>query len=236
MFIPKSQHMRILIVEDEPGVASFVARGLNEAGHKPEIATTGDGGLTLALDNDYDTLVLDLILPGMTGLEVCRRYREAKGFETPIIMLTALGSTEDIVAGLKVGADDYLVKPFKFKELLARIEALSRGRQQQATPEKLISADLEVDLYRRMVSRGGQSIRLTAREYELLVYLLKNKGRVVSREAILAAVWEMDWDVETNVVDVYINYLRNKVDKPFNQKLIKTMIGMGYVLTEEAIA
>ena len=163
MFIPKSQHMRILIVEDEPGVASFVARGLNEAGHKPEIATTGDGGLTLALDNDYDTLVLDLILPGMTGLEVCRRYREAKGFETPIIMLTALGSTEDIVAGLKVGADDYLVKPFKFKELLARIEALSRGRQQQATPEKLISADLEVDLYRRMVSRGGQSIRLTAR-------------------------------------------------------------------------
>ncbi|HRW76690.1 MAG: response regulator transcription factor [Saprospiraceae bacterium] len=228
--------MRILIVEDEPGVASFVARGLTEAGHQPEIATTGDGGLALALDKEYDTLVLDLILPGMTGLEVCRRYREAKGFDIPIIMLTALGSTEDIVAGLKVGADDYLVKPFKFKELLARIEALSRGRQQQATPEKLTSADLEVDLYRRMVSRAGQSIRLTAREYDLLVYLLKNKGRVVSREAILAAVWEMDWDVETNVVDVYINYLRNKVDKPFDQKLIKTMIGMGYVLTEEAIA
>ena len=150
-------------------------------------------------------------------------------------MLTALGSTEDIVSGLKVGADDYLVKPFKFKELMARIEALTRGRARKANPEKLTVADLEVDLYRRMVSRNGQAIRLTAREYDLLVYLLKNKDRVVSREVILAAVWEMDWDVETNVVDVYINYLRNKVDKPFDHKLIKTMIGMGYILTEETI-
>lgn len=227
--------MHILIVEDEPGVASFVARGLTEAGHEPQIAATGEEGLSNALSKDYDFIILDLILPGITGLEVCRRFREEKGYDTPILMLTALGSTEDIVSGLKVGADDYLVKPFKFKELMARIEALTRGRARKANPEKLTVADLEVDLYRRMVSRNGQAIRLTAREYDLLVYLLKNKDRVVSREVILAAVWEMDWDVETNVVDVYINYLRNKVDKPFDHKLIKTMIGMGYILTEETI-
>ncbi len=228
--------MHILIVEDEPGVASFVARGLTEAGHQPDIAATGELGLNKALEGSHDALILDLILPGITGLEVCRRYREEKGFDTPILMLTALGSTEDIVAGLHVGADDYLVKPFKFKELLARIEALTRGRVRQANTEKLVAADLEIDMYRRMVSRAGQPIRLTAREYDLLVYLLKNKDRVVSREAILAAVWNMDWDVETNVVDVYINYLRNKIDKPFEQRLIKTMIGMGYVLTEENMA
>lgn len=228
--------MHILIVEDEPGVASFVARGLTEAGHQPDISETGEDGLNKASGREYDFIILDLILPGITGLEVCRRYREDKGFDTPILMLTALGSTEDIVSGLKVGADDYLVKPFKFKELMARIEALTRGRARQATPEKMTILDLEVDLYRRMVSRGGQTIRLTAREYDLLTYLMKNKGRVVSRESILAAVWEMDWDVETNVVDVYINYLRNKVDKPFDQKLIKTMIGMGYILTEETIS
>ncbi len=228
--------MHILIVEDEPGVASFVGRGLTEAGHQPDISETGEEGLRKALQKDYDFIILDLILPGITGLEVCRRYREEKAFDTPILMLTALGSTEDIVSGLKVGADDYLVKPFKFKELMARIEALTRGRTRQASPEKLKIIDLEVDLYRRIVSRGGQMIRLTAREYDLLVYLLKNKGRVVSRESILAAVWEMDWDVETNVVDVYINYLRNKIDKPFDHKLIKTMIGMGYILTEETIS
>ncbi len=228
--------MQILIVEDEPGVASFVARGLTEAGHEPDIAPTGELGLTKALEGQHDALILDLILPGITGLEVCRRYREEKGFETPILMLTALGSTEDIVAGLNVGADDYLVKPFKFKELLARIEALTRGRIMQTSSEKLMAADLEVDLHRRIVSRGGDTIRLTAREYDLLVYLLRNKDRVVSREAILAAVWNMDWDVETNVVDVYINYLRNKVDKPFDRRLIKTMIGMGYILTEDDMA
>lgn len=228
--------MHILIVEDEPGVASFVARGLKEAGHEPDIAPTGELGLSKAIEGKYDALILDLILPGITGLEVCRRYREEKGFETPVLMLTALGSTEDIVAGLNVGADDYLVKPFKFKELLARIEALSRGRIKQVSSEKLSAGDLEIDLHRRVVSRGGDPIRLTAREYDLLVYLLKNKDRVVSRETILAAVWNMDWDVETNVVDVYINYLRNKVDKPFDRRLIKTMIGMGYILTEEDIA
>jgi len=227
--------MKVLIVEDEPNVASFIARGLNEAGHEARMVHTGEEGLALAVANGFDALVLDIILPGMTGLELCRRYREAKGYDTPVIMLTALGSTEDVVSGLQTGADDYLVKPFKFKELLARLEAHVRRQTQPAHNDLLRVADLEVDLYRRLVQRQGKPIRLTVREYDLLVYLMRNAGRVVSREAILAAVWEMDWDVETNVVDVYINYLRNKIDKPFDRKLIRTVIGMGYILTEEEL-
>lgn len=225
--------MKVLIVEDEPNVASFIARGLSEAGHEPQMVHTAEEGLSLAVDNGFDALVLDIILPGMTGLELCRRYREAKGYDTPVIMLTALGDTEDVVQGLQTGADDYLVKPFKFKELLARLEAHTRRQSQPAQQDVLRIADLEVDLYRRLVQRAGKPIRLTVREYDLLVYMMRNAGRVVSREAILAAVWEMDWDVETNVVDVYINYLRNKIDKPFDRKLIRTVIGMGYILTEE---
>jgi len=227
--------MKVLIVEDEPNVASFIARGLSEAGHEARMAHTAEEGLTLAVDNGFDALVLDIILPGMNGLELCRRFREAKGYDTPVIMLTALGDTEDVVQGLQTGADDYLVKPFKFKELLARLEAHTRRQSQPAQQDVLRIADLEVDLYRRLVQRADKPIRLTVREYDLLVYLLRNAGRVVSREAILAAVWEMDWDVETNVVDVYINYLRNKVDKPFDRKLIRTVIGMGYILTEEEL-
>lgn len=231
----KRCNMQILIVEDEPGVSSFLHRGLSEAGHSPDVAHNGEDGLRMALGKPYDLLILDLILPGMTGLELCRQFRESKGMDTPVLMLTALGSTEDVVAGLSTGADDYLVKPFKFKELLARVEALHRRSRLPGSDSLLQAADLQVDLQRRLVQRQGKPIRLTAREYELLVYLLKHKGRVVSRETILAAVWEMDWDVETNLVDVYINYLRNKVDKPFGTKLIKTVIGMGYILTDEEI-
>lgn len=227
--------MQILIVEDEPGVSSFLHRGLTEAGHAADVAQNGEDGLEMALGRSYDLLILDLILPGMTGLELCREFRSAKGLDTPVLMLTALGSTEDVVAGLSTGADDYLVKPFKFKELLARVEALHRRSRLPGNDSLLQAGDLQVDLQRRLVQRQGKPIRLTAREYELLVYMLKQKGRVVSRETILAAVWEMDWDVETNLVDVYINYLRNKIDKPFGTKLIKTVIGMGYILTDEDI-
>lgn len=227
--------MRVLIIEDEPGVASFVSRGLAEAGHEPAVAVNGTTGLEMALNHSFDALVLDLVLPGITGLEVCRQFREARGYDLPIIMLTALGSTEDIVAGLKAGGDDYLVKPFKFRELLARLEALHRGRTQPDPNRRLTAADLEVDLESRLVKRDGKPIRLTAREYELLVYLMRHQGRILSRESILSAVWEMDWDVETNVVDVYINYLRNKVDKPFDRRLIQTVVGMGYILSEEAL-
>lgn len=227
--------MKVLIVEDEPNVASFIARGLTEAGHETAMANTGEQGLEMALAGEFDVLVLDLILPAMTGLELCQHYRQQRGYETPIIMLTALGSTEDVVSGLQNGADDYLVKPFKFKELLARLEAHTRRNKTTSTPDVLRVGDLEVDVYRRLVQRSGQPIRLTAREYDLLLYLMKHSGAVLSREAILAAVWEMDWDVETNVVDVYINYLRNKVDKPFGKKLIRTVIGMGYILTDEEL-
>ena len=231
----KRRNMQILIVEDEPGVSSFLHRGLSEAGHEADVAHTGEDGLQMALGKNYDLLILDLILPGMTGLELCRQFRKSKGMDTPVLMLTALGSTEDVVAGLSTGADDYLVKPFKFKELLARVEALHRRSKLPGSDSLLEADDLQVDLQRRLVQRQGKPIRLTAREYELLVYLMKHKGRVVSRETILAAVWEMDWDVETNLVDVYINYLRNKVDKPFGKKPIKTVIGMGYILTDEDI-
>lgn len=227
--------MKILIVEDELNVASFLSRGLKEAGHETAVAHTGEEGLRLANDDQFDAMILDLILPGIDGIEVCRQYRAAKGYQTPILMLTALGSTENVVSGLTTGADDYLVKPFKFTELLARLEALSRRAQQLPVENILTVADLEVNQSRRLVKRGETPIRLTAREYELLLYLMQHTGRVVSREAILAAVWQMDWDVETNVVDVYINYLRNKVDKPFDNRLIKTVVGMGYIITEDPI-
>lgn len=227
--------MVILIVEDEPGVASFISRGLIEAGHHADIAKTGEIGLKKVMENTYDALVLDLILPGMTGLELCSKFRETKGYDTPIIMLTALGSTEDVVKGLQIGADDYLVKPFKFKELLARLEAMHRRRQQPASDTILQMDDLKIDQFRRVVLRNEKLLKLTSREYDLLLFLMKNPNRVLSRETILSSVWEMDWDVETNVVDVYISYLRNKVDKPAAKKLIKTVIGMGYILTEDDI-
>jgi DNA-binding response OmpR family regulator len=227
--------MKILIVEDELNVASFLSRGLTEAGHQTAVAHSGEEGLQLAKDDQFDALILDLILPGIDGLEVCRQYREVNGFQTPILMLTALGSTENVVSGLQTGADDYLVKPFKFTELLARLEALSRRAAQKPVENVLRVADLEVNLISRLVRRGDTPIRLTAREYELLAFLMQNAGRVVSREAILANVWKMDWDVETNVVDVYINYLRNKVDKPYDPRIIKTVVGMGYIITEDSI-
>jgi two-component system, OmpR family, copper resistance phosphate regulon response regulator CusR len=228
--------MRILIVEDEQNVASFLERGLQEAGHTAVVASTGERGLSLLREDSFDALILDLILPGMDGIEVCQTVRTEFGYDIIILMLTALSSTENVVSGLKKGADDYLVKPFKFVELLARLEALERRTiVENISSEVYILGGLEVDNYRRVVKRFGQPIRLTAREYELLLFLIKNEGRIVSRETILAEVWDMDWEVSTNVVDVYINYLRNKVDKGYDPKLIKTVIGMGYVLTKEDV-
>jgi DNA-binding response OmpR family regulator len=228
--------MRILIIEDEQNVASFLERGLQEAGHTAVVANTGESGLAILREDSFDALILDLILPGMDGIEVCQTVRTEFGYDIIILMLTALSSTENVVSGLKMGADDYLVKPFKFAELLARLEALERRTTMENNANEVYSlGGLEVDNYRRVVKRSGQPIRLTAREYELLLFLVKNEGRIVSRETILAEVWDMDWEVSTNVVDVYINYLRNKVDKGYNPKLIKTVIGMGYVLTKEDV-
>lgn len=228
--------MRILIVEDEQNVASFLERGLQEAGHTAVVASTGERGLSLLREDSFDALILDLILPGMDGIEVCQTVRSEFGYDIIILMLTALSSTDNVVSGLKKGADDYLVKPFKFVELLARLEALKRRTiVENISSEVYTLGGLEVDNYRRVVKRFGQPIRLTAREYELLLFLIKNEGRIVSRETILSEVWDMDWEVSTNVVDVYINYLRNKVDKGYDPKLIKTVIGMGYVLTKEDV-
>ncbi|PJJ59790.1 response regulator [Hymenobacter chitinivorans] len=225
--------MKILLVEDEPKVASFLHKGLTEQTHAVDIATDGVTGLRLALSNPYDLLILDNLLPGLSGLEVCRQVR-TQNSSVPILMLTALGETDDKIRGLDAGADDYLVKPFAFQELLARIRALVRRRHEAPTGETLLRlADLTLDPSRKLVQRAGQPIQLTAREFALLEYLLRNQGRVVSRVDILEQVWETSFDTGSNVIDVYINFLRKKVDKDFTPKLIHTLVGMGYVLREE---
>jgi two-component system, OmpR family, copper resistance phosphate regulon response regulator CusR len=224
--------MKILLVEDEPKVASFIKKGLEEQSYEVEQAYDGSFGLKLALQNDYDLIILDIILPHMSGLEVCRSIRAKKPLVS-ILMLTALGSTDDKITGLDAGADDYLTKPFEFKELLARIRALSRRSGESGGGEKLGIADLEMDLGSKTVTRSGKPINLTAREFSLLQYLLRNRGRVVSRVDITENVWETSFDTGSNVIDVYINFLRKKIDKGFRGKLIHTLVGMGYVLKED---
>lgn len=225
--------MKILIIEDEPNVAAFIKKGLEENGFEVLCATDGANGYFMAEKITTDLIILDLVLPGMNGLEVCKRLRSKVGFKTPVLMLTALGTTDDIVLGLETGADDYLIKPFKFKELLARIHALLRRGQASGSQNIIRIADLEINNEAKTVSRSEQPIKLTAKEFNLLNYLVLNKGRVVSRMDILENVWEIDFDLGTNVVDVYVNYLRNKIDKNFSPKLIHTVVGMGYVVREE---
>lgn len=224
--------MRILLVEDEPKVASFIKKGLEEQSYEVDQAYDGNFGLKMALQNEYDLIILDIILPHMNGLEVCQAVRKKKS-QVPILMLTALGSTDDKIIGLDAGADDYLTKPFEFKELLARLRALARRSGDSGGGEKLTIADLEMDLGSKTVSRGGKPINLTAREFALLHYLLRNRGRVVSRVDITENVWETSFDTGSNVIDVYINFLRKKIDKGFPGKLIHTLVGMGYVLKED---
>lgn len=226
--------MKILLVEDEASVSSFIKRGLEEQGHKVIQAFDGSMGLKLAIDDELDIIILDVIMPGMNGIEVCGILKNERGITTPIIMLTALGTTDDIVTGLDTGADDYLTKPFKFKELLARINALTRRieNRKQRKSQYLKVQDLKMDLNSKEVFRADQQIELTAREFKLLEYLLKNKNRVVSRTSILENVWEVDFDLGTNVIDVYINYLRKKIEQDFDSKIIKTVIGMGYIIKE----
>lgn len=232
--------MKILVVEDETKVAEVLKRGLVEAGYETDVAYDGQIGLRLAKSGGYDLIVLDVNLPLLNGLELCKQLRE-KDELTPVLMLTALGMSDDIVAGLEAGADDYLPKPFRFNELYARIKALTRRRSVQtlqaaatdsATPaeEKLMLADLEIDFDAREVKRAGKLLQLTAKEYALLEYLARNAGRVRSRLEIAEAVWGLNFETGTNFIDVYINYLRNKIDKPFTPKLIHTITGFGYVL------
>ncbi|MBU6121401.1 response regulator transcription factor [Hymenobacter siberiensis] len=225
--------MKILLVEDEPSVAAFLHQGLTEQDYTVDLAADGLLGLRRAQENRYDCLILDQMLPGLSGLEVCRQVR-AHDSGVPILMLTALGETDDKIRGLDAGADDYLVKPFAFDELLARLRALVRRRTEAPAPKAVLYlADLSLDPSAKRVERAGQAIQLTAREFALLEYLLRNQNRVVSRADLLEHVWDLSFDTGSNVIDVYINFLRKKVDKGFEPKLIHTLVGMGYVMKNE---
>jgi two-component system copper resistance phosphate regulon response regulator CusR len=225
--------MKILVIEDEPKVASFIKQGLEEQSNNVTVAYDGFFGHKLATENEFDVIVLDLMIPYINGLDLCKKLRE-EGIKTPILMLTALGSTDDKVTGLETGADDYMVKPFEFKELVARIRALSkRFTDTVQLPKILKVADLEMNLDEKSVKRGDKYIDLTAKEFSLLEFLLRNKNRVVSRAEISEKVWDIHFDTGTNVIDVYVNFLRKKVDKEFDRKLIQTMVGMGYVIKSD---
>ena len=224
--------MKILVVEDEERVSQFIQKGLREEGHAVDVAFDGEEGGFLAEVNDYDLIILDLMLPKKNGLVVCREIRE-RGVATPVLMLTARDNTDDKVRGLDAGADDYLTKPFAFEELLARVRALLRRRSEAKTPTLKI-ADLELDPMSRRVTRDGKPVRLTTKEYALLEYMMRNPNKVLSRTLIGEHVWDMNFDPESNVIDVYVSHLRNKVDKGFALSLIHTMRGQGYMLSDEA--
>ncbi len=225
--------MKILVVEDEPKVAAFIREGLESMHHEVDVTYDGQIGEKLALKNPYHVIILDIIIPYINGIELCKRIKSVKP-GTPILMLTALGTTDDKVTGFEAGADDYLVKPFEFRELVARINALSKRPQDAGSgSDNLKVADLELDRNKKLARRGDRVVELTAKEYGLLEYLMINKGRVVSRPDIAEKVWEITFDTGTNVVDVYVNILRKKIDKDFETKLIHTRIGMGYILKAE---
>lgn len=222
--------MKLLIVEDEPNLLSILRKGLAENNNEVSVALDGTTALDMLQDYTFDVVILDVMLPDINGIEICRRLRAAKNF-VPVLLLTALGTSENIVTGLNAGADDYLVKPFKFGELEARLNALYRRAHQDVEKLDIITiADLEINARAKTVKRAGESIVLTAKEFKLLYYLAKNKENIVSRDQILDNVWDINFDMNTNVVDVYINYLRKKIDKPFSNKLIHTIKGLGYVI------
>ena len=220
--------MRILIVEDEKKVAGFIKKGLEEETYAVDIASDGEEGLHLGEQNPYDLIILDLMLPKINGLDILSRLR-AKKIETPILLLTAKDSVEDKVEGLNQGADDYLTKPFAFSELLARIRVLlRRGKAETKTTLKI--ADLTLDLVSHKVNRGNEEIELTGKEYSLLEYFMRNQEKVLTRTMIAEHVWDYNFDTFTNVIDVYVNHLRKKIDKNFPAKLLHTLRGVGYVM------
>ncbi|MEA5258667.1 response regulator transcription factor [Arcicella aquatica] len=229
---------KILLVEDEINVVDFLKKGLDEANFEVSVALNGNTALSMAAESSFDLIILDIMLPDKNGIEVCRELR-SRHIKTPILFLTALGTSENIALGLNTGADDYLVKPFKFIELFARINALLRRTSyiDNIPDEKArvtyTIGDLIIDDDAKTVARGDQKISLTATEYRLLLVLIKNKGKVLSRIDILESAWDINFNMGTNVVDVYINYLRKKIDGDFEHKLIHTVVGMGYVLKEK---
>ena len=223
--------MKILLVEDEVKLSSFVRKGLEGEGYWVDTAFDGQLGLSMAEYGDHEVVILDVSLPQLNGFEVCRRLRAARP-QVGILLLTALGGIAHNTEGYDAGAADYLVKPFEFQELLLRLRALHRRYHDAGPGRTLRAADLTLDLRTKRVARAGRPLTLTAREYALLEYLLLNQGKVVSRVDIAEKVWELNFDTNTNIIDVYITYLRRKIDKDFTPKLIHTVVGMGYVLRE----
>jgi len=223
--------MRVLVVEDEPKMAALLSRGLREEGYAVDLAATGGDGLWLGLENTYDAIVLDLMLPDLDGFEVCRRLRAGHRW-APVLMLTARDAVADRVTGLDSGADDYLTKPFSFTEVLARLRALIR-RGAEERPAMLSCDDLTLDPATRTVTRAARKIDLTAKEFALLEFLLRHPGEVMTRSSIIEHVWDFAYDGNSNVVDVYVRYLRDKVDRPFGRQSIETVRGAGYRLRED---
>ena len=225
--------MRILLVEDDPTVAGFVVKGLREAGHVVEHADNGRDGLFLAASEAFDTIILDRMLPGgIDGIRLLETLRSQNN-ATPVLLLSALSQVDDRVAGLKAGGDDYLTKPFAFSELLARVEALTRRGKSDGPQTKLIVGDLEMDLLSRMVRRAEKKIDLQPREFRLLEYLMRHAGQVVTRTMLLEGVWDYHFDPQTNVIDVHVSRLRQKIDKPYPTPLIHTIRNAGYMLRPE---
>ena len=221
--------MRILVVEDDAETREYLNRGLSEAGHVVDTADNGNSGVSLACDPKYDVMVIDRMLPECDGLAVVQAVRDA-GLSTPVLILSALGEVNDRVTGLQQGGDDYLVKPFAFSELLARLDALVRRTDIESTATRLVVSDLEMDLLAREVTRAGQPIDLQPREFRLLEYLMRHQGHVVTRTMLLEQVWDYNFDPQTNVIDVHVSRLRRKIDRGFDAPLIQTVRGAGYVL------
>ena len=225
--------IKILLIEDEPKTVQSLKQGLEENNYDVSIAYDGQMGKQLALANAYQLIVSDVIIPGINGLDLCRQLR-ALGIQTPILMLTALSTTDDKLNGFEAGADDYLPKPFDFKEFLARVKALIKRSNQTILEAQILKfADLEMDLTSSLVSRAGQMIHLTSKEFQLLEYFLRNQEKVISKAEIAENIWEVEDENSSNLIEVYVNYLRKKVDKGFSSKLIHTQFGMGYILRQE---
>ena len=225
--------VKILLIEDEPKTVQSLKQGLEENNYVVEVAYDGHMGHQLATRNTYQLIISDIIIPGINGLELCRKLR-LEGVQTPMLMLTALSTTDDKLEGFDAGADDYLAKPFDFKEFLARVKALiKRSNQTMIEAQVLKFADLELDLTSKIVSRSGQKINLTAKEFQLMEYFLRNQEKVISKAEIAENIWEVEDENSSNLIEVYVNYLRKKVDKGFPSKLIHTQFGMGYILRQE---
>lgn len=225
------EEIKVLLVEDEKKIADSISKGLMELGYHVETAYDGKIGLRLFENGSFNIIIADINLPGINGYDLCKAIR-SKNQHIPVIMLTALGATDDKIEGFDAGADDYMVKPFEFKELIVRIRVLLKRTMNQQLPAGNILKveDLELNVDSKEVSRGGKSISLTAKEFQLLEYFMRNRNRVLSRSDIAEKVWELDFDTKTNVIDVYVNFLRKKIDRDFEEKLIHTQVGMGYIM------